>query len=178
MGTQDEAETWFQKGRAAIDRGDAVAAFDKATSLKPDYADAWFEKGMSLALLKRDEEALPALEKAISLKPDHAQARFWKGISLAALERYEEALAAYETALHLDPGDFSARNRKAQMLVKLGRHAEASFQEGMRWTILSTSADHLSDLREELENALAAFEEAIALKPDYAGAWFWKGENS
>jgi tetratricopeptide (TPR) repeat protein len=155
MDSQKDAEAWFQKGYKQITR----------------------LRGEDLSEFKSDnKDALAAFDKATSLKPDHAEAWFWKGSALSVLGRHEEALAAYEEVLRLEPSNYSAREHKAEVLGKLGRLAEAAFERGLRWAILSLTADHVSDLRSELGESLAAFAEAVSLKPDYADAWFWKGE--
>jgi predicted O-linked N-acetylglucosamine transferase (SPINDLY family) len=49
---------------------EALQHYDKALSLKPDYAEAYSNKGNTLNELKRYEEALQYYDKALSLKPD------------------------------------------------------------------------------------------------------------
>ena len=187
MDTQKDAEAWFKKGLKATsappdhysewksDQNDALAAFDKATSLKSDYAEAWFHKGLVLAELNRHEEAVTANEEVLRLQPENPDAWLHKAVGLGKLERHEEALAANKELLRLRPGDLEARKREVEALGKLGRHAEASFEQGVWWLVLSGSADSVSDLRSERENALAAFDKATSLKSDYAEAWFVKG---
>jgi predicted O-linked N-acetylglucosamine transferase (SPINDLY family) len=49
----------------------ALASYDRAIALKPDYAEAYNNRGNSLSELKRFEEALASYDKAIALKPDY-----------------------------------------------------------------------------------------------------------
>ena len=53
---------------------EALASYDKAIALKPDYAEAYNNRGNALSELKRHEEALASYDKAIALKPDYAEA--------------------------------------------------------------------------------------------------------
>jgi tetratricopeptide (TPR) repeat protein len=53
--------------------------------------------------------------------------------------------------------------------------AEACFQEGMKHIGLSHHADYHSEYVGDLEDAVACFERALALKPDHAAAWSEKG---
>jgi len=122
----------------------AVELYEKAIELKPDDADAWTNKGVTLRKLNRHEEALKAHEKAIELKPDLADAWYNKGVTLDDLNRYEEALKAYDKAIELKPDDADAWTNKGVTLGKLNRY----------------------------EETLKAHEKAIELKPDYASAWF------
>ena len=49
---------------------DALASYDRAIALKPDYAEAYNNRGNALTDLKRLAEALASYDKAIALKPD------------------------------------------------------------------------------------------------------------
>jgi len=53
---------------------EALASNDKATALKPDFAEAHNNRGNALNDLKRREEALASYDKAIALKPHYAEA--------------------------------------------------------------------------------------------------------
>ena len=49
---------------------EAIAHYDQALSLKPDYAEAWSNKGVTLHELKRYDEAITHYDQALSLKPE------------------------------------------------------------------------------------------------------------
>jgi tetratricopeptide (TPR) repeat protein len=98
----------------------ALIALNKAIELKPDLADAWSNKGVTLGKLDRKEEALAAYEKAIELKPDLADAWSNKGVTLDDLDRKEEALAAYEKAIELKPDYAAAWYNKACLYAVKG----------------------------------------------------------
>jgi protein O-GlcNAc transferase len=61
---------------------EAITHYDKALSLKPNYAEAWSNKGNTLNELKRYDEAITHYDKALSLKPDYAEAWSNKGSHL------------------------------------------------------------------------------------------------
>ena len=48
-----------------------LLAFDKAITLDPGNADAWFNKAFALAGLKRYDEAIAAFDKVKELNPDY-----------------------------------------------------------------------------------------------------------
>ena len=60
---------------------EALASYDKAIALKPDYAEAFNNRGIALRQLKRFDEALASYDKAIALKPDYADAFNNRGIA-------------------------------------------------------------------------------------------------
>ena len=61
---------------------DALVSYDRAIALKPDYAEAYSNRGNALLDLKRPECALASYHKAIALKPDLALAYFSRGNAL------------------------------------------------------------------------------------------------
>ena len=75
---------------------EALASYDKAIALKPDFAEAYNNRGIALRNMNRPEEALASCDRAIALKPDYAEAYSNRGNALRVLKRPEEALANYE----------------------------------------------------------------------------------
>ena len=53
---------------------EAIEAYTKAVSLKPDFAEAHNNLGISYRNLGKLEEAIEAYNKALSIKPDYAEA--------------------------------------------------------------------------------------------------------
>ncbi len=50
----DDAEEWFNKGNKLYDQGDflgAIAAYDHAIAIKPDFYEAWNNKSLALNYL-------------------------------------------------------------------------------------------------------------------------------
>jgi len=64
---------WNALGVLSDDRGawaDSVIAYDKALALAPDKAAIWNNRGYSLLLQRRAQEALAALDRAAALDPN------------------------------------------------------------------------------------------------------------
>jgi tetratricopeptide (TPR) repeat protein len=56
-----EAKEWYDRGKEQYIKGDfegAIASFDKALEIKPDYHEAWLYRGNALRNLVRLEEAI------------------------------------------------------------------------------------------------------------------------
>ena len=71
------ADCLNDKGLATYDSGDpagAIASFDKANQVAPDYVNAWLSKGYVLVVEKRYEEAIAPLNKVKELAPQSALA--------------------------------------------------------------------------------------------------------
>jgi predicted O-linked N-acetylglucosamine transferase (SPINDLY family) len=82
---------------------EAIIHYDKALSLKPDYAEVWSNKGNSLYKLKRYDEAIAHYDRTLSLKFDYAEGWSSKGYVLHELTRYDEAITHFDKALSLKP---------------------------------------------------------------------------
>jgi len=64
----------------------ALAFYDKVISIKPDYAEAWSNRGNALSELKQNEQALTSYDKAISIKSDYVAAWSNRGNALSELK--------------------------------------------------------------------------------------------
>ena len=72
---------------AKIEKPDeAVLAFQKALSIKPDYAEAHYNLGNALKTQEKLEEAIESYNMALSIKPDHAAAHH----NLSKIKKYTE----------------------------------------------------------------------------------------
>jgi hypothetical protein len=76
---------------------EAITHYDKALSLKPDYHEAWTDKGVTLHELKRYDEAITHYDKALSLKPDYHEASWNKSLCLLLQGDFENGLQLYES---------------------------------------------------------------------------------
>ncbi|MDW8120425.1 MAG: tetratricopeptide repeat protein, partial [Chloroflexota bacterium] len=99
-----------------------------------------------------DKKARAFLKLMLTIPPDAYEARDWLGIARlwASLEEWEKALWAYEEGIKRFPTlrkDAAVQRERADVLARLGRYQEA----------------------------LQAYDEAIALKRKFPEAWFNKG---
>jgi Tfp pilus assembly protein PilF len=62
-----------------------VASFDKAISIKPDYAEAHSNRGIVLRKMGANEDAAESCRKAIAIKPNYTEAHNNLGNVLRAL---------------------------------------------------------------------------------------------
>ncbi len=74
---------YYQKAnkKAATDLEEAIRLYQKAVSLHPGLADAWYNLGGALYTAGRPEAARKAFEKALELNPENEKAR--QGLSAA-----------------------------------------------------------------------------------------------
>ena len=84
-------------------RPEAIAAFEAALAIDPDYAQAHNNLGALLQLVGRQEPALDHYRRAIALRPDNVEAQVNLGLLLSAQGRLTEAVRALDAALDLTP---------------------------------------------------------------------------
>ena len=137
---------WLNKGEKLYKLNqyeEAVAAFDTAIEMQPDFDRAWTEKGWALRQLAIYDKALYCCDRAIKINQNNAKAWTGKAWVLSHLEKHKQALAAYEQAINIQPNDYQAWTGKAKALIELKKYDEA----------------------------LESCDRAIKIKPDYADAW-------
>ena len=111
---------------AALGRtGEAVAQFEKAIGLNPDYAEARSSLGDALREQGRIEQALACYEQAAALKPS-AENENKAGATLLTLGRFADAIARCERAAAMNPALFEAHTNLAKAHLGAGRLVEAT----------------------------------------------------
>jgi predicted O-linked N-acetylglucosamine transferase (SPINDLY family) len=92
------------KAAAALNIGKrALEICERAIALKPDDADAFYNRGIIYHRLDRFDEAVASYDRVIELDARHAQAFCNRGIALNQLGRFEEARASFSRAVVLAP---------------------------------------------------------------------------
>ena len=102
---------------------EAIEAYKKAISIKPDFADVYYNIGNALRVQGKHEEAVEAYKKAISIKPDFAEAHHEIGNALRDQGKLEEAIEAYKKEYKLNSG--YSKLLLSQTLQLLGNYEEA-----------------------------------------------------
>ena len=161
--------------------GEALANFNKAVELKPDYIEAHSNRSNVLCDLNRLEDALKSYDKTIELRPDYAQAYSNRGDVLSDLGYLKEALASYEKAIDLQPTDSKAYTNRGNVLTKLNRLEEAleSYSRALElkpdYALALYNRGNVLNELQQLEQALASYDKAIELKSDYPEAFYNRG---
>ncbi|MEM2979861.1 MAG: tetratricopeptide repeat protein [Thermoproteota archaeon] len=135
----------------------ALKIFDRATQLKPNYVEAWYNKGLALHRLGRIEEALRCYDEAIRIKPNYAEAWSSKGAVLYSLGRIEEALRCYDEAIRIKPNyaEVRALREEVRTLRDLQTKREKWRKEGYNVSGLEKlkmeDIDHVRNVLERFE---------------------------
>lgn len=146
----DSVEEWIQEGDrqlAAENYPEALSAYEQATQLDPQNAQAWTKRSVPLSRLGRTVEARATIDQALRLDPNLAEG--WKDRCRVFQEQQQlqEALSACDRALQIDPNFDKAWLNRGTIFVSLG----------------------------QFEDAQASFIKATQINPQYAKAWFFQG---
>ncbi len=103
----------------------ALAAFQEAARMKPNYEEAYYNEGVAFTALSRPADAVAAYRESLRLSPSNTDAWVNLGFALLSLRRVPEGLQAYETALSQRPDDPMALHGAAVARAVLGDSATA-----------------------------------------------------
>ena len=172
------ARAWASSGYLVGEKNpkDAIFAFDQAIRLKPDYAEAYNNRGVTKAALGRYDDALADHDETIRLKPDYAEAYNNRGAAKAGLGRYDDALADHDETIRLKPDYAYAYTNRGAAKAGLGRYDDALADHDETIRLKPDHADAYNNRGAakaalgRYDDALADYDETIRLKPDYADA--------
>ena len=120
------SESFYDLGKESLANGDiddAITLLSNAIELKPDFGDAYYLRGLALALEEEFDEAIADFERAIKLGVDNDDIQ--SGLSLAYLRRgldyfdegdndeavadFDRAIADFERIIAADPNNTDAK---------------------------------------------------------------------
>ena len=125
---REAPQVYFVRGNilwATEKYAEAVAAYEKALELNPQFPEALRNMGVALIQSARYEEAVSALRRASKMLPEDIQLLNNFGVALAATGRLDEAAGAYERAVKMAPDQPLLLNNLADIYVRLGKVDEA-----------------------------------------------------
>jgi tetratricopeptide (TPR) repeat protein len=125
----------------------AIADYDQAIKLKPDFAEAYYNRGTAYTHKGDYGRAIADFDQVIYLKPDDAEAYTVRGSAYALKGDTDRAIADYDQAIQLQPDDAKAYYG----------HGLAYFHKG------------------DFDCAIADYDQAIRLQPDDAEAYYVRG---
>ncbi|BAY39780.1 serine/threonine kinase [Nostoc sp. NIES-2111] len=157
---------------------DALASYQKAVNIRPDYAQGWQGQGKALFRLKQYKEALTAYDKAIQLQPDYLEAWSGRGLTLQNLQRYSEAIASFDKALELNEDYPEVWNARGEAFSNLKQYDQAikSYNKAIEFKADAYDSWYNKGLAlqnfKEYDQAINAYNKAIEIKSDYERAWY------
>ena len=178
------AETYFRRGYACYDLGLydlAIANYDKAIQLEPDYTEAYINRGIAKIRLGQHFAAISDYDKAIQLEPDYTEAYYNRGTAKMRLGQHFAAISDYDKAIQLKPDYADAYYNRGIAKAYLGQHfaAISDYDKAIQRNPDNASAYlNRGAAKYKLGQHFAAisdYDKAIQRNPDNASAYYNRG---
>ena len=168
---------YFELGRY----DDAVGAYTAAIADAPQMVAAYVNRARALERLRRPDEAAADYGQAIALDPEAADAYLGRGVLLLRHGEAQRAIDDFRAAIQAEPDWVAPRFNLGVAYLNTGSNAEAAtqFAEVLRrnekdaaaWMNRGRALAAMGN-----PDAKAHFDAAIKLDPEWAGAWFARGQ--
>jgi tetratricopeptide (TPR) repeat protein len=155
---------------------EAMAQYEQALRLNPDYAEAHNNLGNALKDQGHVPEAMAHYEQALRLWPDNAGVHNNLGVVLVRLGRMQEAIGQYEQALRIKPDYAEAHYNLGNALLQAGKVREAigHYEQALRLEPNLAEAHYALGIALEqagrVREAIGHYERALRIKPDFTPA--------
>ncbi|QSV53638.1 MAG: tetratricopeptide repeat protein [Dolichospermum sp. UKL201] len=157
---------------------EALATYEKAIDIKPDYPQALYGKGKALFQLKKYQESLIAYDQAIQIQPNYLEAWTNRGFVLVRLKRYSEAIATVDKALQLKNDEPQIWQLKGDIFIKISQYNDAikAYEQAINFQADNPELWYKKGLAfqnlKQYEEAITAYKKTVELKPDHESAWY------
>ena len=124
------AVAFMYRGNANLALGNlaqAIADYDSALRLNPNYAKAHNNRGYAYAKLGRYEEALASYNRALAIDVTYTQAYLNRGGAYFQLGQNGRAIEDYTTVLGMDPSNAQARFNRGVANYRSHRFGDAIY---------------------------------------------------
>ena len=178
------AETYFRWGYTKSELGQyesAIADYDMAIQLRPDYAIAYNDRGVVKGKLGEYKAAIEDYDEAVRIKPDCVVAYYNRGRTKDQLEQVSAAIEDYNIAIELEPAYTDAYNDRGVVKGKLGEYDAAigdydkAIDLNPNYAIAYNNRGMAKSVLKQHDAAIGDYDEAIDLKPNYADAYYNRG---
>ncbi|WP_416678937.1 tetratricopeptide repeat protein [Candidatus Pseudothioglobus sp. Uisw_016] len=154
----------------------ASQMFEKAITLKSDYAEAYKNLGITLKDLGQLDAAVNSLKKSITIEPNYLDAHYNLAITFRALNQLDDAANSYEKAILIKPNFAEAHNNLGNALKDLDQLDDAIKSYNKAVDINQNFAEAYYNLGvvfrqlKKFDEAIKNFETAISINPNFAEA--------
>jgi tetratricopeptide (TPR) repeat protein len=117
-----------QRGDLLRQGGDvagALADYESALVIAPNFLEGWMHRGALLTETGRGTDALASYDRAQALAPQSGDVWYNRGVALQDMGRDADALEAYGQSVKFAPDFPDAWNNRGALLRKMGKTDEA-----------------------------------------------------
>ena len=178
--TSDNATAYDGFGNVFLQQGrlvEAIAHFQKALQIHPDFAEARLNLGNALLQKGEVDEAITHFQRALQIYPDFTEANLNLGYALLQKGKVDEAITQFQKALQLNPDSAEAHLNLGNALLQKGKVDEAIIHCQKALQINPDNAEAHNNLgnallqKGKVDEAIAHYQKALQLKPDYSEAY-------
>ena len=159
----------------------AIKHYGKAIELKPDFAEAYNNRGNTYGIKGNFKQAIKDYNEAIKLKSDFAKAYYNRGIAYAKKGNFKQAIKDFNEAIDRKPDFADAYNNRGSAYSDKSEFDQAiqDFNEAIELEpdyaeAYCNRGNAYSD-KSDFDQAIQDYNEAIKLKLDFAGAYNNRG---
>jgi len=153
---------------------EAIAAYQKAIEINPEYATAHYNLGLAYYYGKKMyDEAIGVYKEAIETNPEYSKAYRYLGVAYRQKGMNDEAIGAYKKAIELSPQYTEAHNELGIAYYNKKMYDEAI---GAYERAIETNPEYASAysnlglayrLKKMYDEAIAAYQKAVEINPEY-----------
>lgn len=190
-----DAYTHFYRGFACRNRADktktdeekqreyekAIVYYNQAIKLKPDFLQAYTNRGVAYEEKGEYEKAIQDYNKVIQLKPDDVIVYYNRAVAYEKKGELDNAIQDYTRAVELKPDFFQAYNNRGTVYERKGEYEKAivdytqAIQLKSDYTKAYNNRGDAYRKKGDFEKAIQDFTKAIQLKPDFSEAYSNRG---
>lgn len=158
----------------------AIEHYSAAIRLKPEFAEAYFNRAIAKADLGMFSEAIEDYDRAIESRPKFVKAYVNRGHIKTRLGRLKEAVGDFDQASRLSSEHVEAYTNRGHALTLLGRHEEAieDYNRAIELKPEEETYNNRGITKVKLgypEEGLKDFDKAIDMNPKSAKAHYNRG---
>ena len=155
----------------------AIASYEKAVAIKPDYHEAWNNLGVAYWHKGDYDQAIESYQKAVAIKSDLHEAWYNMGVAYDDKGEYDRAIECYQKAVEIKLDYHEAWNNMGLAYWHKGDYDRAieCYQKALAikpddheaWNGMGVAYDD----KEEYDRAIECYHKAVAINPDYYQVW-------
>lgn len=160
---------------------ETMADYNKAIQLKPELADAYYQRGHAYLLICERKKAVKDFNRFIELKPNDPAGYFCRGYARSYTNDYDDSIKDLTKVIKLRPSSTGAYYQRAQSKKKkgdiqgaLGDLKKVTQIDSQYWgAYLERGIINIE--REEYQAAINDFTKCLDIKPDLAYGYYFRG---
>ena len=139
------AAAYFGRGHARGDYEGAIADYTKAIELDPNYASAYYQRGIARNNKKDLDGAIADFTKAIEINPKWSWYYVGRGHTRGRTKDFDGAISDYTKAIELDPKNAGAYCGRAGVNLDLNKGA-AAYSDVQKYLEMEGKACGISEI--------------------------------